>query len=90
MLKEFHDFIAWRLDIAGVGILFTLMGFIFNKYSEAVKKLYKSKYIVLLCIVYGLCIWLNPNPNISVRYYGDGKLSYLLYIIAATLGVTIV
>lgn len=37
MLKEFHDFIAWRLDIAGVGILFTLMGFIFNKYSESVK-----------------------------------------------------
>lgn len=89
-LKNFPILLPWGLDIAGVGILFTLLGFIFNKYSESVKKLYKSKYIVLLCIVYGLCIWLNPNPNISVRYYGDGKLSYLMYIITAVIGITIV
>lgn len=89
-LKNFPILLPWGLDIAGVGILFTLLGFIFNKYSESVKKIYKSKYIVLLCIVYGLGIWLNPNSNISVRYYGDGKLPYILYIFAATVGITIV
>lgn len=88
-LQKFPILLPWSIDTVGVGILFTLLGYVFCSHSEFIEERYKNWYVIIWGVLYGVCIFINPNANISIRYYGDGHLSYIVYIVSASIGIMI-
>lgn len=70
----FRILLPWSIDTAMIGTVFMIAG---NCYKRVPSK--KSSYFWLL-FLYILVVCVNPQANMSVRYYGPWNLSILLFV----------
>ncbi len=83
--------LPWSLDVAGVGVLFLLIGSEINKYYEKINIIFSSKLSLYLIPIIGVGLFyltlLNGSTNINRVLFGD---SIGLYFLNAIIGCWLV
>ena len=72
--------LPWSLDTAMIGTIFMIAGFYWKYVGES------SDVWWLLLPIYLLIAYINPQANMSVRYYGPWKISIILFVMAGISG----
>lgn len=72
--------LPWSLDTAMVGAIFMIAGFYWKCVGES------NNYWWFLIPIYLLIAYINPQANMSVRYYGPWKISIVFFVMAGISG----
>lgn len=72
--------LPWSLDTAMIGTIFMVAGYYWKQVGES-----SFKWWILIPI-YLLIAYINPQANMSVRYYGPWKISIVLFVMAGISG----